>query len=76
MRRSIATELRKFLKGGTASKAKVLSLGRRYGELDGEVSYYYATAFAKVNRTLTAEQRSTLRRLRNLEGYTSAPAYI
>jgi hypothetical protein len=40
------------------------------------MSYYYATALAKVGRTLAAEQRSVLLRLRNLEGYTSAPADI
>ena len=76
VRRAIAMELRKPLKGGVADKAKVLALGRRYGELDGEMSYYYAAAFAKVNRTLTTEQRQTLIKLRNLDGYTSAPAYI
>jgi len=76
LRRAISTELRKFLKGGQADREKVLALGRRYGELDGEMSYYYATAFAKVNRTLTTEQRRSLMKLRGLEGYTSAPAYI
>ena len=76
LRRAIAMELRKFLKGGQADKAKVIALGRRYGDLDGEMSYYYATAFAKVNRTLTNEQRKTLVKLRGLDGYTSAPAYI
>jgi Spy/CpxP family protein refolding chaperone len=76
VRRAISTELRKFLKGGTADKEKVLALGRRYGELDGEMSYYYATAFAKVSKTLSAQQRQLFVKLRNLEGYTSAPAYI
>ena len=76
IRRAISAELRKFLKGGQADKEKVLALGHRYGELDGEMSYYYATAFAKVNRTLTTEQRRSLMKLRGLEGYTSAPAYI
>jgi len=75
-RRAIATELRKFLKGETPDKDKVVTLGRRYGELDGQMSYYYATAFAAVSKTLTAEQRKTLVKLRNLDGYTSAPAYI
>ena len=45
-RRAIATELRRFQKGQSANKAKMLSLSRRYGELDGEISYFYATAFA------------------------------
>ncbi|MDH7502927.1 MAG: Spy/CpxP family protein refolding chaperone [Verrucomicrobiota bacterium] len=76
VRRAIATELRKPLSGGVTDKAKVLALGRRYGELDGEMSWYYATAFAKVNQTLTDEQRAALMKLRNLDGYTSAPAYI
>jgi len=76
LRRTIAVELRKFLKGGQADREKVITLGRRYGSLDGEMSYFYATAFAKVNRSLTNEQRKTLAKLRGLEGYTSAPAYI
>ena len=76
VRTAMSTELRKFLSGGAADKQKVLDLGRRYGELDGEVSWMYATAFAKVNRTLTAEQRATMKKLRNLDGYQSAPAYL
>ncbi len=76
VRESISKELRKFLSGGQADKTTVLALGRHYGELDGEMSYYYATAFAKANRTLTADQRKALVKLRNLDGYTSAPAYI
>ena len=76
VRRAIAAELRKFLDGRQADKEKVCALGRRYGELDGEMSTYYAEAFAKVTRTLTGEQRKALVKLRNLDGYTSAPAYI
>lgn len=76
VRRAIAVELRKFLAGGEADRAKVVALGRRYGELDGEMSYLYAEAFAKVNRTLTAGQRAALTKLRNLDGYVSAQAYL
>lgn len=76
VRRAISTELREFLAGGQADKAKVIALGRRYGELDGDVSWQYATAFAGVARTLTREQRQTLAKLRNLPGYTSAPYYM
>jgi hypothetical protein len=64
IRRAIATELRRFQKGDSADKDKVLSLSRRYGELDGEVSYLYATAFGEVGKTLTAEQKETLARMR------------
>ena len=63
-RRAIATELRRFLDGGVADKGKVAMLSRRYGELDGELSYRYATAFAAVGRTLSVAQRTTLAALR------------
>ena len=76
VRRSIAQELRKFLAGETPDRKKVLSLGRHYGELDGEMSWLYATAFAKANRTLTTDQRASLMKLRNLDGYKSADAYL
>jgi phosphatidylethanolamine-binding protein (PEBP) family uncharacterized protein/Spy/CpxP family protein refolding chaperone len=76
IRRAISVELRKFISGNKADKAKVLALGRRYGELDGEMSWIYATAFAKVGRTLTVEQRAACMKLRNLDGYHSAPAYL
>jgi len=76
VRRAISQELRKFLAGSQPDKSKVLALGRRYGELDGEISWMYANAFVKVNRTLTDQQRAELVKLRNLPGYHSAPAYV
>jgi hypothetical protein len=63
-RRAIASELRRFQKDDAADKDKVLFLSKRYGELDGEMSYLYATAFANVGRTLTAQQKETLARMR------------
>jgi hypothetical protein len=68
-RRAIATELRHFLHGESADRESVLSLSKRYGELDGGISYLYATAFAKVGKMLTAEQKERLARLR-----TSSPS--
>jgi len=76
VRRAVSIELRKFLAGERADREKVLALGRRYGELDGELSWMYATAFARVGRTLSDQQRAALVKLRNLPGYESAPAYI
>jgi len=64
VRRSIAAELRRFLRGDTADRSKVLSLSRRYGELDGEMSYLYAIAFAKVGQTLSAQQKESLVKMR------------
>ena len=76
VRRNLSTELRKFLKGGTPDKAKVVALGRRYGELDGELSWMYALAFAEIGQSLSESQRAAADQLRNLPGYRSAPAYL
>ncbi|MGD0166350.1 MAG: hypothetical protein ABSC51_03555 [Gaiellaceae bacterium] len=66
LRRAISVELRKLLAQGTANKALVLSVSKRYGQLDGRLSYYYATRFAEVGKTLTARQKAALVKLRNL----------
>jgi hypothetical protein len=63
-REDVATLLRQFMTGGTPDRATVLSLMARYGELDGEIAYCYATAFTQVNSSLTAEQRAELVALR------------
>jgi Spy/CpxP family protein refolding chaperone len=75
-RRAIATELRYFLTGDLDDKEKVLELCRHYGELDGELSFDYATHFAEVNKTLTTEQRAALAKLRGLDGYTCRGAFV
>jgi hypothetical protein len=64
VRRMIAAELRRFQNGESADQAKVLSLSKRYGELDGEMSYLYATAFAKVGKTLSPQQKERLAKMR------------
>ncbi|MEI7607619.1 MAG: Spy/CpxP family protein refolding chaperone [Rhodospirillaceae bacterium] len=76
VRRGTSAELRKFLSGGGADRAKVAALGRRYGELDGELAWLYATTFAKVAATLTPEQRAAIQRLRGGDIRTAAPAYL
>ena len=77
-RRAISTELRKALSGGTINEDLVMSLSREYGALDGEISYYYATAFSKVGNTLTDEQKTTLVKLKGLEQYPcdTSKAYL
>ena len=75
-RRKIAVELRRFMKGETPDKDTVLKLSRRYGELDGEISYYCATRFAAVGKTLTDAQKQELMTLRSLDGYTCRGAYL
>jgi phosphatidylethanolamine-binding protein (PEBP) family uncharacterized protein len=77
VRTKIATLLRGFMKQAEVDRDEVMALSRRYGELDGEISYFYAKAFAEVAKTLTADQMKTLEKLRNLDAeYTPKGAYL
>ena len=67
VRRQIAKELRQFLDGGRADHERVIALSRRYGELDGSLSYHYASAFARVGQTLTGSQRQRIQALRHTD---------
>jgi len=67
VRRAISDELLKFKSGGTADSAKVEQLSRQYGQLDGEMSYFMASAFAKVGQSLTADQRAKLNSMRTID---------
>jgi hypothetical protein len=64
-RRAISTELRRFMTGEIADKAKIIALSKRYGELDGELSFYYARAFGEVGKSLTTSQKEKLNSLRS-----------
>jgi hypothetical protein len=66
VRTTVSKELRKALTGGTINKTLVYAQIKRYGELDGLMSALYASRFAVVNKTLTADQRAQLVKLRNL----------
>jgi hypothetical protein len=66
VRTTVSKELRKALTGGSINKTLVYAQIKRYGELDGLMSGLYATRFAAVNKTLTADQRVQLVKLRNL----------
>ncbi len=56
--------------------AEFITLAERYGELDGEIVYYYATHFAEVGRSLTDAQREGLWSIRDLEDYPCNGAYL
>lgn len=68
-REAISIQLRKFFTSSTADQASVLALSQRYGELDGELSYYYATTFSQVYNTLSNDQKTKLLALANQLGY-------
>lgn len=76
MRRSIAAELRQALEAKAINESAVRSLSARYGELDGEISYYYAMSFAEVGQSLTEEQRQKMAALRGLDGFVCQGAYL
>ena len=63
-RQDVSILLRQFMDGTTPDQAAVLAQMERYGELDGEIVYRYATAFAAINTTLTADQRAALIKMR------------
>lgn len=67
VRTKIATLLRGLLvstANSDAVKAQVLELSGLYGDLDGANNHAYATVFAQVAATLTAEQKTKLFDLR------------
>jgi len=68
-REAVSTELRKFLNSQTADSATVIALSERYGELDGEISYYYASNFSQVYNTLSEVQKTSLTSLADKLGY-------
>ena len=75
MREQISIELRKFLAGGTADQATVLSLMEQYGAYDGEIIYNMAMNFAQVKQSLSAAQQTELDALRTeLLGDQSHPS--
>jgi hypothetical protein len=76
IRQAIATELRRALTVNAINESRVRSLSARYGELDGEISYYYATHFADVGKNITREQKTKMMALRNLDDYVCEGAYL
>lgn len=63
-RAEISQMLRQFLHQGAVDEATVVNLARQYGELDGAISYEYATSFSVVGNSLTKSQYTTLTALR------------
>ena len=63
-RRAVSEKLRLFQTGAQADEDAVMTLMDKYGRLDGEDVYKYATAFAAVGQTLTAAQKTSLAAMR------------
>ncbi len=72
-RTDIATLLRKFQAGETPDSATVIALSARYGELDGQIGYSYATRFSNVAHDLGTGQESAVEALADSLGYLPPP---
>ena len=70
-RTDISTELRKFMAAQTADSTSVIAQSKRYGELDGQLSYFYASNFSSVYQSLTTDQKAKVKALANTLGYTN-----
>ncbi len=78
VRRQVATQLRAYRNGSAADATATQALMSRYGRDDGQLAYEYATAFAAVDATLNASQRTALTALRTqtIGSFTPAAAYL
>lgn len=68
-REDVSNELRKFLKGTSASSLTVQTLSEQYGRYDGEIIYAYATAFSQVYQSMSDSQKNQLFSLADDLGY-------
>lgn len=75
-RRAIAEKLRQAMTSDSIDQKAVQALSKRYGELDGEIAYYYATHFANIYKSLSNAQKEQLIALRNLDGFTCQGAFL
>lgn len=75
-RRAISEKLRQFMQQESVDEDAVLALSKKYGELDGEISYYYAMHFADVYKTLSNAQKKQLMALRNLKDFSCNGAFL
>ena len=77
-RKDISVELRKFMNGGSPDITQIISLMTRYGELDGEIIYNFATNFTAVNGTTTTAEKDALLLLRKevLGDFNPTGAYL
>jgi len=63
-RQEVSTALRRFMTGESADSAAVLNLMEEYGALDGAIVYNLAINFARLDQSLSSEQKAQLMALR------------
>jgi len=75
-RREMASLLRGFLGARRPSETELRTLGRRYGQLDGQLAFLYATAFTAIQRSADPGQRARFQRLRGLPSQENGTAFL
>ncbi len=76
LREKIASEIRKSFSGEKADEAKIVSLSKKFGEMDGEIAYLYANAFSNVKNSLSRTQLNKSIQIRNISQYQCNGAFI
>ncbi|MCP3849567.1 MAG: hypothetical protein GY694_04920 [Gammaproteobacteria bacterium] len=76
VRELIATEIRKILRGEIANQDTIISLSRKFGELDGEIAYLYAIAYTNIRTSLSQSQLQKAIQIRNIAQYQCKGAFI
>jgi len=65
LRNTVVAELRKAITNQTPNRDIVFKAIQQYGELDAEMSFFEAQAFAQIYITLTSDQKQQLIKIRN-----------
>ncbi len=76
IRELIVREIREIFRGKEASQKKIVSLSHRFGELDGEIAYLYANAYANIRNSLSQSQLQKATDIRNIAQYPCKGAFI
>ncbi len=76
VRKSIAEKIRQFIGGGTPNLETIVSLSRKFGELDGEIAYLYADAYTNIKTSLSQPQLQKAIQIRNIAQYPCQGAFI
>jgi hypothetical protein len=71
-REDVSIQLRRFMTEEEIDSTAVMNLSERYGELDGEIVYFYATCFAEIGQALSSGQQANLTALADSLGYIPA----
>mgnify|MGYP000205619530 CR=1 FL=1 len=76
LRESIAKNIREIYKGKTKNSDQIVSLSRRFGELDGQIAYLYANTFSSIKNNLSSSELKKAIKIRNISQYQCHGVFI